>query len=400
MKVFTKSFTQQESIPEAGIAAANEVMRTGRLHRYNNSAAGEKTETDLLEIEFAEYMDVPYALACSSGGYALHIAMRAGGVQRGDKVLCNAFTLAPVPGAIHNSGAIPVLVDVAEDYCIDLDDLEQKAAASGAKFLMLSHMRGHLADMDRVMEICRRHQLFLIEDCAHTMGASWNGQKSGTFGDVACFSTQTYKHVNSGEGGFLTTRHADVMAKAIIHSGSYMLFERHFVAPNKEVFEQIRYQTPNYSGRMDNLRAAILRPQLADLDTQCERWNRRYRIIEQVIQDCSEISIPARPEKEQFVASSIQFSAPNMSREQILTLVEKCTERGVVLKWFGDEVPRDYTSRYDSWRYIEDMPQLPKTERILSTLLDMRIPLTFDEADCQLLGEIIVDVVEQLNASA
>ncbi len=394
MKVFEKSFTQQETIPEQGIAAAVEVMRSGRLHRYN-TLPGEKSETDLLELEFAEYQGVPYCLACSSGGYALHVAMRAAGAQTGDKVLCNAFTLAPVPGAIHNSGAVPVLVDVADDYCIDLDDLESKAAASGAKFLMLSHMRGHLADMDRIMAICDRHDLFLIEDCAHTMGASWNGQKSGTFGDIACFSAQTYKHINSGEGGLLTTRHPEVMAKAIMHSGSYMLFERHFAAPPKETFDQIRYDTPNYSGRMDNLRAAILRPQIADLDTQCERWNQRYRTIEKILNDSPVASIPARPDAEQFVGSSIQFSLPRFTAEQILEVVERCGARGVVLKWFGDAVPRDYTSRYDSWRYIQELPQLPKTEQILSTLLDMRVPLTFSEADCALIAEIIVEVIEE-----
>ncbi|TNF09569.1 MAG: aminotransferase, partial [Gammaproteobacteria bacterium] len=264
---------------------------------------------------------------------------------------------------------------------------------SGAKYFMLSHMRGHLADMDRIMAICERYGLFLIEDCAHTMGATWNGKKSGTFGDVACFSMQTYKHINSGEGGFLTTRHPNVMARAIMHSGSYMLFERHFAAPPTEVFEQIRYETPNYSGRMDNLRAAILRPQLADLDTQCERWNARYRILETAFNTSDKICIPPRPDKEGFVASSIQFSLPGFTAEQIQDVVKRCGERGVVLKWFGDDVPRDYTSRYDSWRYIQDMPQLPKTEKILSTLLDMRIPLTFTEEDCALIGEIIVEVV-------
>ncbi|MEP0072519.1 MAG: aminotransferase class I/II-fold pyridoxal phosphate-dependent enzyme [Marinomonas sp.] len=394
MKAFTKSFTQQEAIPEAGIAAAIELMRTGRLHRYN-TLPNEKSETDLLELEFAEYQGVPYCLACSSCGYALHVAMRAAGVQIGDKVLCNAYTLAPVPGAIHNSGAIPVLVDVADDYGIDLDDLEEKAASSGAKFFMMSHMRGHLADMDRVMAICTQYDLFLIEDCAHTMGASWKGKKSGTFGDIACFSAQTYKHINSGEGGFLTTRHPEVIAKAIMYSGSYMLYDRHYAAPPKEVFEQIRYDTPNYSGRMDNLRAAILRPQIADLDTQCDRWNQRYRLTEKSLRSCCDISIPVRVNEETFVGSSIQFSLPQFTSEQLSQVVKLCAERGVVLKWFGDSEPRDYTSRYDSWKYIADMPSLPKTEKILSTLLDMRIPLTFSEEDCVLVSEIIIEVVEE-----
>lgn len=395
MKSFTKPFTQQENIPEAGITAAVEVMRSGRLHRYN-TLPDELSETDYLELEFAKYMGVPYCLACSSGGYALHVAMRAAGIKTGDKVLCNAFTLAPVPGAIHNSGAIPILVDAADDYKIDIDDLELKAKTSGAGFFMLSHMRGHIADMDRIVEICKQYNLLLIEDCAHTMGASWKGKKSGSFGDIACFSTQTYKHINSGEGGFLISSNDEIMARAIMHSGSYMLFERHQAAPPKAAFDSIRYETPNYSGRMDNLRAAILRPQLADIEAQCERWNQSYKTLEKIFDNCPHISIPKRRADEQFVASSIQFSVPTLSSEQILALVKICQARGVIIKWFGAKEPQDYTSRYDSWRYIEQMPYLPKTERVLSTLLDMRIPLTFNHQDCELIAEIIVEVVEEV----
>ena len=395
MKRFSKSFTQQEAIPEDGIDAAIAVMRSGRLHRYN-AFADEKTETELLELEFAESLGVPYCLACSSGGYALHIAMRAAGVKTADKVLCNAFTLAPVPGAIHNSGAIPVLVDVAEDYCIDLEHLETLAQSSGAKFFMLSHMRGHIADMERIMKICQTYGIFLIEDCAHTMGASWNGVNSGTFGDIACYSTQTCKHINSGEGGFFTTRHPEIMAKAIIYSGSYMLYERHLAAPPREAYDNIRLETPNYSGRMDNLRAAILRPQLKELKRQCQRWNDRYAVLEKAFMQSEAITIPQRSEKEQFVASSIQFSVPTFSPEKIQALIAQCAERGVMLKWFGGVEPTGYTSRYDSWKYIQQMPQLPRTERILSMLMDMRIPLTFELHDCELIAEIIVEMAEKI----
>ncbi len=396
MKIFKKSFTQQEAIPETAIEDAVEVLRTGRLHRYN-AIEGEQTPTELLELEFAEYLGVPYCLAVTSGGYALQIAMRAAGVEAGDRILCNAFTLAPVPGAIHNTGALPVLVEANEDYCIDLDDLETKAKDSDAKFFMLSHMRGHIADMDRIMEICDTYNIFLIEDCAHTMGAKWNGKNSGTFGDIACFSNQTYKHINSGEGGFLTTTDPEIMAKAIMYSGSYMLFDRHLAAPPVEVFEQIRFETPNFSGRMDNLRAAILRPQLKDIQRQCERWNERYYVLEEGFKKSDAIHIPERPEKEQFVASSIQFSVLDFDRDQIAMLQSKCAERGVMLKWFGGAEPTGYTSRYDSWKYIDDMPKLKKTEEILETLMDMRIPLTFNLDDCQLIAEI---VVEEANAIA
>ena len=397
MKTFSKSFTQQEPIPETAIQAAVAVMRTGRLHRYN-TLEDESSETQLLEAEFAEYLGVPYVLACSSGGYALNVAMRAAGVQQGDLVLCNAFTLAPVPGAIHNSGASPVLVDVDENYCIDLVDLARKAQSSGAKYFMLSHMRGHIADMDKVMAICEQFDLLLIEDCAHTMGAYWDGKKSGTFGVAACFSTQTYKHLNSGEGGFLTTDDSELMAKAIIYSGSYMLYGNgnHGAAPYESAFTDVRLDTPNYSGRMDNLRAAILRPQLQVLDVQCARWNLRYHSMESVLKHCAVIRLTERSEKEQFVASTLQFALPDFSEQQIEQVVAESARRGVVLKWFGAAEPNGYTSRYDSWRYMDNMPCLPVTEKILASLLDMRIPLTFSEEDCEHIAGIIVEVVNEL----
>ena len=122
---FTGSFTQQDPIPEAGIEAALAVMRHGRLHRYN-TAPGELSETALLEQEFAALVGAPYCLAVASGGYAMSTALRAVGVKPGDKVLSNAFTLAPVPGSIASVGAEPVFVGVTEGLTIDLDDLESK----------------------------------------------------------------------------------------------------------------------------------------------------------------------------------------------------------------------------------------------------------------------------------
>ena len=104
--IFGKEFTRQESIPEAGIKRALEVMQSGRLHRYNTTA-GEVSEVALLEKEYAEYVGAKYCLGLSSCGSSIYVALKSVGVLPGDKILCNAFTLAPVPGAIENAGAIP-----------------------------------------------------------------------------------------------------------------------------------------------------------------------------------------------------------------------------------------------------------------------------------------------------
>lgn len=382
---FTGSFTQQEPIPEAGIEAALAVLRHGRLHRYN-TAPGEASETELLEVEFAEAVGAKYCLAVASGGYAMATALRALGVKPGDRVLSNAFTLAPVPGAIAAVGAVPVFVGVTEALTIDLDDLEAKAGEAGV--LLLSHMRGHICDMDRLMAICDAAGIRVVEDCAHTMGAAWNGVPSGRHGAVGCYSCQTYKHVNSGEGGFLVTDDAELAARAVMLSGSYMLYGRHKAAPPPEAFETIRYETPNISGRMDNLRAAILRPQVAELARQCARWNERYTRLEAGLRGTAGLSIIERAPQESIVGSSIQFLLLDWPGAQVQEVVARCAARGVELKWFGAREPVAFTSRYDSWRYAPT-PAMPATDRILAGVVDMRVPLTFSLEDCDLIARII-----------
>lgn len=393
--IFNKSFTQQESIPESGIERAVEVLRSGRIHRYN-VLEGEISQTSLLETEFAAYMEQPYCLACASGGYALHIALKAAGIKSAEAVLTNGFTLAPVPGAIDNAGGKPVLVEIDDNYCVDLNHLEAMMKSSKARFFLMSHMRGHIADMDAVVALCQQYDVALIEDCAHTMGAYWNGKKSGSFGLVACFSTQTYKHLNSGEGGLLTTDNPELMAKAVMHSGSYMLFERHDAAPDVDTFKDIKLDTPNYSGRMDNLRAAILRSQLPLLDDNCERWNKRYRELERRLKQSKHIQLSERRVQEKYVASSLQFRVEPLKEGQMSDFVVNCANRGVELKWFGSAEPQGFTSRYDSWRYIESKQHLPQTLKVLATTFDLRIPLTFDVEDMMIIGEIIDDVVQSI----
>ena len=382
---FSGNFTQQEPISEEAIEAAVAVMRHGRLHRYN-LAGSEAGEVALLEEEFAAQMGAKYCLAVASGGYALATALRAVGVGHGDKVLTNAFTLAPVPGSIAAVGAEPLYVGVTEQLTIDLDDLAAKAGR--AKVLMLSHMRGHLCDMDRLMEICDAAGVTVIEDCAHTMGASWNGTLSGRHGAIGCYSCQTYKHVNSGEGGLLITDDAEVAARAIMLSGSYMLFSRHKAAPAPEVFERVKYITPNISGRMDNLRAAILRPQLRDLATQVARWNERYQVLEEGLRGTPGLTVVERPEAEVYVGSSIQFLLLDWSADAVQEVLARCLARGVELKWFGGAEPVAFTSRYDSWRYAPAQ-SLPESDWILAGIVDMRVPLTFSLEDCALIARII-----------
>ena len=383
-EVFAGSFTQQEPIPEAGIEAAVAVMRHGRLHRYNT--AGETAETALLEQEFARYTGARYCLAVASGGAAMRLALQAAGVGPGVQVLTNAFTLAPVPGAIAALGAEPVFVETTPALTIDLDDLAAKARPG--MVLLLSHMRGHLADMDALMRLCDAAGVRVIEDCAHTMGAAWNGTPSGRHGLAGCYSTQTYKHMNSGEGGLIVSDDADLMARMVLLSGSYMLYDRHSAAPGPEAYEGLRETVPNVSSRMDNLRAAVLRPQIPLLADRVARWRARYEVIEAGLQNIPGLLTIPRPAAETYVGSSFQFLLPGRDPAWIEAFLARTAARGVELKWFGRRAPMGFTSSHHSWRYAPQQA-LPQTDAVLSGLIDMRLPLTFSLDDCAQIARII-----------
>ena len=389
IKAFTRPFTQQEPISQEAIDAATQVLKSGRLHRYN-TIENELSEAALLEEEYATFQQSKYCLACASGGYAMSVALKAAGLKLGESVLTNTFTLAPVPGSISNAGGSPIFVEITKDLVLDLEDLSKKAEESGARFLLISHMRGHLVDMDQLMEIVNENNLILIEDCAHTMGAQWKDQRSGNFGLAGCFSTQTYKHLNSGEGGLLTSNDEEFMARAIIYSGSYMLYERHGAVPSSKVFENIRLETPNYSGRMDNLRASILRPQLKNLEKNINRWNQRYQVVEAALKEIKGIEVPLRYEEERYVGSSIQFRIPSITATEAELFIKKNKELGVELKWFGNDDPIGFTSNHKSWKYV-GRQQLNNSDEILSSLFDLRLPLTFSIDDCMHLSKIIIE---------
>ena len=381
--------TQQEPIPPAGVEAALALMASGKLHRYGE-VGGKPSEASALEVEFAQELGLKYCVAMNSCGGTKFVALKAAGVKPGELVMSNCFTLAPVPGAIAHAGALPVLIDVTDDYTIDLADLARKAKASGAKTLLLSHMRGHICDMAALMAICQHHGVQVIEDCAHTMGAGWAGKATGTWGRAGCFSLQSYKHANSGEGGLLVTDDPDIAAQAILFSGSYMLYRSHLARPDDAVFERWKLRTPNFSMRMSNLAAAVVRPQLGSLLVdRCQRWNQRYAWMAAALAGITHLRLPQRPADEQFVASSIQFSLLDMSPAEITQFVAACAERGVHIKWFGAESPVGFTSVWTHWQFFGEPQSLPQAQQVLGGLCDMRLPLTLTEADCSAIGSVI-----------
>jgi len=251
---------QSEPIPAAARAEVERLLETGDLFRYT---AAEDAPVALLEREFAEMTGARYALAVASCSAALFLSLKALGLPRGARVLIPAFTFAAVPSSIVHADCTPVLVECGDDYRIDLGDFEAKV--DGADAVMISHMRGHTSDMDALMALADARGLPVIEDAAHSLGTTWAGRNIGTIGRVGCFSFQSYKLLNAGEGGILVTDDEELVARAVIMSGAYEHnWKKHPVLA--EPFARWQNRLPLYNTRLSNLSAALVRAQLPEID--------------------------------------------------------------------------------------------------------------------------------------
>ena len=287
-----------------------------------------------------------------------------------------------------------MLVEINERLVIDPDDLRAKAEASGAKYLLMSHMRGHVADMDAVQEICDEQGIKMIEDCAHTMGATWNGRQTGQFGLAGAFSSQSYKQFNTGEGGLIVTDDADLAARAILMSGSYMLYPQHEAAPSEDVFARWKGTCANHSMRMSALVAAILRPQLPLLPARNARWREVHDRIAARLRTHQLVRLPQRPPEEDYTPTSLQFFMEGLSQPQIEAVIADSSTHGVPIKFFGGNTPEGFTSRSPHWEYITPQP-LPRSEALLSTLCDIRLPLGLSDQQADILAEVVLESLNE-----
>jgi len=162
---------------------------------------------------FAKFTGTKYAICTVNGTVTLQLALEALGVGVGDEVILPGLTWQATAATIIDVNATPVMVDVCEDtWCIDPKEIE-KAITPRTKAIIPVHLYGAFADMDAIMEIAKKHNLVVIEDCAHKHGGEWNGKKAGSIGDVGSFSYQLSKHLTAGEGGSMTTDNPEVAEK-------------------------------------------------------------------------------------------------------------------------------------------------------------------------------------------
>lgn len=396
----TRDIKMPDPVPEEGQQEALELMKSGKMYRYN-IAKGEESVVSMCEQEIADYTGFKYCVALNSCGSALMLLLKTTGLQPGGKVLSNAFTFGAVPSAIEHARGKAVYVESNKDHVMNVVDLEKKLKENpDCKHVMISHMRGKLADMDKVAELCEKYDAILLEDCAHSLGVYWKGVHSGHKGVACGISSQSYKMINSGEGGFLLTDDEEIAAQTAVIAGAYeALNSKHKTVPAPEFFEGKSVALPNYSIRMSNLSAAVVRPQIKTLEPRIEKYNKRYNDLAAKLEGAvgEHIYIPQlTPGVTRMVHDSIQFSLDEkFTPEMMQEFLKECGDHGLPVELFGN---KSNARNFVNWGFAPAEDPLPETAEMLARACDCRMPLQWDDEDFEDLGNVIIESMQAVLA--
>ncbi|ACK73837.1 Glutamine--scyllo-inositol transaminase (plasmid) [Gloeothece citriformis PCC 7424] len=230
-------------------------------------------EVSTFEKEFATYCDADYGIAVNTGTSALHLALLAAGVGRGDEVITVPFTFVATVAAIYYTGAKPVFVDIdPESYTIDVTQIEN-AITERTKAILPVHLYGQPADMESILQIARRHNLIVIEDAAQAHGAQYKGQRVGSIGDLGCFSFYPGKNLGAyGEGGMVVTNNPEYAR---------------IIGMLRDWGQEYKYHhvLKGYNYRMDGIQGAILRVKLRYLDNWTQARRTHAALYDKLLKD-------------------------------------------------------------------------------------------------------------------
>lgn len=232
------------------------------------------------EEKFSKYCGAEYGIATCNGTTALHLALASIGVKAGDEVILPTFTMIATANSITYTGAKPVLVDSEpETWNIDPTKIEEKITKK-TKALMLMHTYGHPVDIDPILELAEKRDLYVIEDAAEAHGAEYKGKRVGALGDAGCFSFYANKILTTGEGGMVVTNNEKIAEMA-------RLLRDQAFEPKRFLH---RYVGFNY--RMTNLQAAIGVAQMDLIDESVETRRRNAKRYNSLLKDVPGITLP------------------------------------------------------------------------------------------------------------
>lgn len=307
-------------------------------------------EVDAFEAEAADYLGVKYAIGVNSGTDALVISLRALGIGRGDEVITTPFSFFATAESICNAGAKPVFVDI-DEKTFNIDPaLIEHAITSNTKAIMPVHLYGRPAEMDLIMDIAERHNLKVVEDCAQSFGARFQGKQTGSIGDAGAFSFFPSKNLGAfGDGGLIATNDKTVaeLARMLRAHGS-----------KKKYFNELI----GYNSRLDSLQAALLRVKLPHVD----RWNTNRRTIARHYSDLL-ASVPhviAPDFTEGHVFHQYTLKLPQSARDDVQSQLAT-SGIGTMIYY---PVPQDQLPVY-----ANQYPRFPVSEKLAQQVLSLPI---------------------------
>lgn len=266
------------------IQVALHVLRSKSPFRYYGVDL--QHEADRFESEFAQSLGIKHALGVGSGTGALNVALAALGVGPGQEVIVPAYLWVSVIAAVVNRGAIPVVADINDTFCMDPVDAERHITQKTAGIITV-HMSGAPADIKAIRDLARQRGVWLLEDCAQCNGGSVDGQKVGTFGDMGIFSFQMNKNMTCGEGGCVVTNDSQLYNRIFAcHDLGYARD-----ANGRLIFDNPELRLWGLGHRLDELRAAILRVQLRKLPRVVEHMRRSKNRIRRALEKFPQVRL-------------------------------------------------------------------------------------------------------------
>jgi dTDP-4-amino-4,6-dideoxygalactose transaminase len=260
--------------------------------------------------------------------------------------------------------------------------------------VIISHMRGHTSDMDAIMALCEARGVPVIEDAAHSLGTLWSGRKIGTIGALGCFSFQSFKLMNAGEGGMLITRDPDLIARAIIMSGAYEHnWKKHPVVHDRFAVWQNRL--PLFNMRINNLSAAVLRPQIQEVPRRARDGLANHNYMARILNASRWLHVPPALAPELRAPDSIQFNLRGFgSDEEACAFQRSANEKGVAVQIFG--LSEDNARAFWNWNFIGSQSGLQQTRAMLMRACDVRLPARLRKDELDFIATALVAAADEV----
>lgn len=334
---------------ERELSALKEVLESGIWGGYNPKVAE-------FEHSFADYHQACFGITAANGTVTLETALAAAGIGAGDEVIVPPISFIATATAVLRVGATPVFADIDEDTYNLSPAKVSEAVTERTRAVIPVHFAGQPADMDALMDIAERHQLVVIEDCAHAHGASWKGKSIGSFGHFGSFSFQASKNLTAGEGGFLTTNDEELaeIARSICNQGR---------RTGGGWFEHVRLGTNN---RLTGWQAAILLAQFSRLPEQIEIRNGNARFLNERLSGMDLISLPFVDERVTCHSYYLYMIRLNLDRFPGVTkdiFVKALTAEGIPCS-AGYPYPLYKNQVFNDYKHVRN--DCPEAERMCS----------------------------------